>query len=133
MRTAIKAHISGFYFNMGFVSKTDLSRRSTTFPLHFSFFYVHNFALGGAELRWHEVAWGSPHVHANMNIWASCGQEFMCGYLNAHVCVHLTDTPNLNFRMPASVPIFSWWVRVEVVLVGGGRKGFSRFACCLLC
>ena len=111
MRTAIKAHISGFYFcslHKGFVSKADLSWRNTAFSaLVFFPFSVYHCALGAAESRCHEFVWEVPTSTQTLK----CAQSIMrvhacvftCHCLYVRIRVYLTDVPypNLSLQMLA--------------------------------
>lgn len=90
MRTAIKAHFSGFYFahsSRGSSPKSDLSCRNAVFPFRFPFRCAPLFA---AELRCHELVWEVP-VSAQTLTCVRSVFVFMCNCLDAHVHAYLSD------------------------------------------
>lgn len=110
VRTAIKAHSSGFYFahlSRGFVSKTDLSWSNTVFPFCYSLRCVPLCT----RWCWIKMSWacvGSPLVHTNINMCAQCVRVhacvFTCICLDApmRICNWLMfRAQNLSLRMLA--------------------------------
>lgn len=120
-RTAIKAHISGFYFSP---SMRALSTKRS------------------AWCRWMKMSWDQMEISTQTCV---CMPVCLCATVCAHACtLQLTDVPcpNLILQMLArslpqiagiSISCFSsvGWGRVEevvMVVVGGGCEGYSRFA-----